>query len=127
MTTETSQETKPASDSKVLVIEEGHIQEFPVDGGPSEFRGKWQLKQELGLPDANNDSVVSAVYDFVAEYNPPGSVAIVRITHGESIRYFQYHPTYGAVPGQITEADLEKAEERVRTKFATEEWVHRVP
>lgn len=127
MTTETSQETKPASDSKVLVIEEGHIQEFPVDGGPSEFRGKWQLKQELGLPDANNDSVVSAVYDFVAEYNPPGSVAIVRITHGESIRYFQYHPTYGAVPGveiaQNEKGDLELKEIWPYQEQVGGEWV----
>ncbi len=51
------------------------------------------------------------------------------LPRGEIIEVFidEFAKTYGAVPGQITEADLEKAEERVRTKFATEEWVHRVP
>ena len=51
------------------------------------------------------------------------------LPRGEIIEVFidEFAKTYGAVPGKITEADLEKAEERVRTKFATEEWVHRVP
>lgn len=34
---------------------------------------------------------------------------------------------YDAKPGEITEADLEVARQRVEDKFATEEWVHRVP
>ena len=51
------------------------------------------------------------------------------LPRGEIIEVFidEFAKTYGAVPGRITEADLEKAEERVCTKFATEEWVHRVP
>ncbi|EPD29326.1 lipoate--protein ligase family protein [Gleimia europaea] len=34
---------------------------------------------------------------------------------------------YNATPGEITEADIETAKERARTKFATEEWVKRLP
>lgn len=34
---------------------------------------------------------------------------------------------YGATPGEITEEDLAVAEERCETKFATKEWVHRLP
>lgn len=34
---------------------------------------------------------------------------------------------YNATPGEITEADIETAKERARTKFSTEEWVKRLP
>ena len=34
---------------------------------------------------------------------------------------------YGATPGQITEEDLATAQARCETKFATHEWVHRLP
>jgi len=34
---------------------------------------------------------------------------------------------YGAVPGHITEAEYAEAEELVRTKFATDAWLKRVP
>lgn len=41
--------------------------------------------------------------------------------------YDHFRTKYGATPGEITEADLEIARERCRTKFATEEWVKRLP
>ena len=34
---------------------------------------------------------------------------------------------YNASVGTITEADLEVARKRCETKFAREEWVHRIP
>ena len=34
---------------------------------------------------------------------------------------------YNAEPGEITEADLEVARERVQSKFQTDEWVYKVP
>ena len=34
---------------------------------------------------------------------------------------------YNATVGTITEADLEVARQRCETKFAREEWVHRIP
>jgi lipoate---protein ligase len=34
---------------------------------------------------------------------------------------------YGATPGHITEEEYAEAEELVRTKFATDAWLHRVP
>ncbi|MEO6032713.1 MAG: biotin/lipoate A/B protein ligase family protein [Burkholderiaceae bacterium] len=34
---------------------------------------------------------------------------------------------YGATPGQITATELAKAEDLVRTKFATTAWLHRLP
>lgn len=39
----------------------------------------------------------------------------------------EFATRYGATPGEITGADLEVARQRVESKFATEEWVHRVP
>lgn len=41
--------------------------------------------------------------------------------------YDHFKEKYQATPGEITEADLRVAEERCRTKFATEEWTHRIP
>jgi lipoate-protein ligase A len=34
---------------------------------------------------------------------------------------------YGATEGHVTEAERERAQELVRTKFATKEWLERVP
>jgi lipoate-protein ligase A len=34
---------------------------------------------------------------------------------------------YGATPGDITDEEYAKAEELVRTKFSTPEWIGRVP
>jgi lipoate-protein ligase A len=34
---------------------------------------------------------------------------------------------YGATPSELTDAELEAASHRVRTKFGTAEWLHRVP
>ena len=34
---------------------------------------------------------------------------------------------YGGTEGALTEAELAEAEERIRTKFGTQEWLHRVP
>ena len=34
---------------------------------------------------------------------------------------------YGAAPSEITPQELETARERVRAKFGTDEWLHRVP
>lgn len=39
----------------------------------------------------------------------------------------EFATQYGATPGAITEDDLRVAQSRVEEKFATEEWVHRVP
>lgn len=39
----------------------------------------------------------------------------------------EFATQYGATPGEITDHDLEVANARVEQKFATEEWVHRVP
>lgn len=39
----------------------------------------------------------------------------------------EFATTYDAEAGTITESDLEVARQRVTNKFATEEWVHRVP
>ena len=41
--------------------------------------------------------------------------------------YDHFTQKYRATPGEITEADLAKAEERCVTKFATKEWTHRIP
>ncbi|WP_043534057.1 lipoate--protein ligase family protein [Actinomyces polynesiensis] len=38
-----------------------------------------------------------------------------------------FRDKFGATEGTITEHDLEVARERCETKFATEEWVHRLP
>ncbi|MDO5722947.1 MAG: biotin/lipoate A/B protein ligase family protein [Flaviflexus sp.] len=35
--------------------------------------------------------------------------------------------TYGATPGEITEADIARAKERCAEKFGTEAWTHRIP
>ena len=34
---------------------------------------------------------------------------------------------YAATPSELTDAELEAAAHRVRTKFGTTEWLHRVP
>lgn len=39
----------------------------------------------------------------------------------------QFANRYGASEGEITDADLEVAEQAVEDKFATDEWTHRVP
>lgn len=41
--------------------------------------------------------------------------------------YDHFKEKYRATPGEITEEDLRVAEERCRTKFATEEWTYRIP
>ena len=41
------------------------------------------------------------------------------------LKHFQ--EKYDATPGEITEADLEKAAQRCEEKFARPEWVHRLP
>lgn len=41
--------------------------------------------------------------------------------------YDHFKEKYNATPGEITEADIEVARNRCETKFATEEWVHRIP
>ncbi|WP_022868203.1 lipoate--protein ligase family protein [Schaalia vaccimaxillae] len=41
--------------------------------------------------------------------------------------YNYFKKKYNATDGQITEADIEVARERCETKFATHEWVHRIP
>lgn len=41
--------------------------------------------------------------------------------------YAHFQKKYHATPGEITAQDIAVAEERCRTKFATEEWTHRIP
>jgi lipoate-protein ligase A len=41
--------------------------------------------------------------------------------------YDHFKQKYGATDGQIAERDLDVARERCETKFATPEWVHRLP
>ena len=38
-----------------------------------------------------------------------------------------FRKLYGGAEGALTEAELAEAEERIRTKFGTQEWLHRVP
>ena len=39
----------------------------------------------------------------------------------------EFASRYDAIPGEITDADLEVAQARVESKFQTPEWVHKVP
>lgn len=41
--------------------------------------------------------------------------------------YEHFKQKYHATPGEITAEDIAFAQERCRTKFATEEWTHRIP
>ena len=41
--------------------------------------------------------------------------------------YDHFKTKYNATDGEITEADIQCAKERCETKFATYEWVHRIP
>ncbi|QPK81773.1 lipoate--protein ligase family protein [Schaalia sp. ZJ405] len=41
--------------------------------------------------------------------------------------YNYFKEKYRATPGEITERDLEIARERCETKFATKEWIYRIP
>ena len=38
-----------------------------------------------------------------------------------------FRARYGLTPGRVTEEEMARAQELVRTKFGTEEWLHRVP
>ncbi len=43
------------------------------------------------------------------------------------VLFTHFRDAYGATEGTITEADLDVARQRCETKFATREWVHRLP
>ncbi len=51
------------------------------------------------------------------------------LPRGEIIDVFKevFQSRYGAQAGNLSEADVEAAKQRVETKFATPEWTHRVP
>jgi len=57
------------------------------------------LRRQSGLP---RDAIITAMQEVFAE-------------------------RYGAVESRITDAELAAAQERVRTKFGTEEWLYRIP
>ena len=38
-----------------------------------------------------------------------------------------FRKLYGGTDGALTDAELATATERIRTKFDTQEWLHRVP
>lgn len=96
MTTATTTENVPNINE--ITIDIGHIvRNMDMEAGRE--LGRWDRAGVLELNDGSPDAVASAIFDWSASYEPSNpTAAVVRLTYGEKVQYFQLHPTFGMVP-----------------------------